>query len=88
MTSSEKCSIILEIMTERPLGAGVTILSSGDVNTPSPIKHLHDTADILPSYASDDVSMGPDARTKAAWQSNLPEPETHQGRRRRSIPID
>jgi hypothetical protein len=70
MTSSEKCSIILEIMTERSLGAGVVILSSGDVNILSPIKCLHDTVDILPSYARNGVSMGADARTKAAWQSN------------------
>jgi hypothetical protein len=88
MTSSEECSIILEIIPELSLGAGVMILSSGDVNTPSPIECLHDTIDILRSYARNDVGMGADARTKAAWQSNLPEPATHQGRRRRSIPID
>jgi hypothetical protein len=79
MTSSEECSIILEFMTELFLCAGVVILSSGDVNIPSPIKCLHDTVDILPSYARNDVSMGADTRTKAAWQSNLPEPATHQG---------
>lgn len=80
--------IILEIMMELSLGGGVMILSSGDINTPSPIKCLHDTIDILPSYPRNDVRMGADARTEAAWQSNLPEPATHQGYRRRSIPID
>jgi hypothetical protein len=88
MTLSEGCSIILDLVTELSLGAGVTILSSDGVKTPSPIKCLLDTIDILPSDARNDVSMGADARTKAAWRSNLPAPATHQGRSRRSIPID
>jgi hypothetical protein len=88
MTSSEECSIILEFMTELFLGAGVVILSSGDANIPSPIKSLHHTVDILRPTLVMTVSMGADPQTKAAWQSNLPEPATHQGRRRRSIPID